>query len=113
MSGPAAIGERRRQAPSRPRLNVRALAVYFVLAYALSWAWVFPLAADHLRVVRGAGWPTHYPALFGPTVAAMLVTAWTMRRAGIRDLLARVVRCRSRCPGGWRPSVLPPSWDLR
>ena len=87
-------GERRRRAPSGPRLDVRALAVYFVLAYALSWAWVVPLAAAHLTVVRAAGWPTHYPALFGPAVAAVLVTAWTMRRAGIRDLLGRVVRYR-------------------
>ena len=54
-----AIGERRRQAPIGPRLDVRALVVFFALAYALSWAWAFPLAAAHLVVLRGAGWPTH------------------------------------------------------
>ena len=102
-----AIGERRRQAPSGPRLDVRALAVYFVLAYALSWAWVFPLAAAHLTVVRGAGWPTHYPALFGPAVAAVLVTAWSMRRPGIRDLLARVVRWR--VPLRWWLAAVSPA----
>ena len=56
-----ATGERRRQASSGSRLDVRALAVYFVLAYALSWAWVFPLAAAHLTVVRGAGWAHPLP----------------------------------------------------
>ena len=89
-----AIGERRRQAPIGPRLDVRALVVFFALTYALSWAWGFPLAAAHLVVLRGAGWPTHYPALFGPAIAAVVVTAWTMGRPGIRDLLARVARWR-------------------
>jgi hypothetical protein len=63
----------------------------FRLAYALSWARAFPLAAAHLLVLRGEGWPAHYPALFGPAIAAVAVTAWTMGRPGIGDLLARVV----------------------
>jgi len=61
----------------------------FRLAYALSWARAFPLAAAHLLVLRGEGWPAHYPALFGPAIAAVAVTAWTMGRPGIGDLLAR------------------------
>ena len=101
-----ALGERRRQAPIGPRLDVRALAVFFVLAYALSWAWAFPLAAEHVTVLRGAGWPTHYPALFGPAVAAVLVTAWTMGRPGIHDLLARMARWRVR-PRWWLAALSP------
>jgi uncharacterized protein len=86
--------KRLRSAPGGPRLDVRALAVFFALAYALSWSWVIPLAAAHQIVRRGEGWATHYPALFGPAIAAVVVTAWTMGRPGVRDLLARMVRWR-------------------
>jgi len=86
--------KRLRSAPGGPRLDVRALVVFFALAYALSWSWVIPLAAAHQIVRRGEGWPTHYPALFGPAIAAVAVTAWTMGRPGVRDLLARMVRWR-------------------
>ena len=101
-----AIGERPRQARVGPRLDVRALVVFFALAYALSWSWAFPLAAAHLVVLRGEGWPTHYPALFGPAIAAVVVTAWTMGRPGIRDLLARVARWR--VPLRWWLAALSP-----
>jgi membrane protease YdiL (CAAX protease family) len=90
----AAIGERTRQARRGARLDVKALVVFFVLAYALSWLWVIPLAAAHLVVRRGVGWPTHLPALLGPAIAALVVTAWTMGRPGLRDLGARLARWR-------------------
>jgi CAAX protease family protein len=89
-----AIDERRHPARMGPRLDVKALVVFFALAYALSWSWAFPLVAAHLVVLRGAGWPTHYPALFGPAIAAVVVTAWTLGREGVRDLLARMARWR-------------------
>jgi membrane protease YdiL (CAAX protease family) len=66
----------------------------FVLAYTVSWSWAVPLAAVHLVVRRGQGWPTHYLALFGPAIAAVVVTAWTLGRPGVRDLLARMTRWR-------------------
>lgn len=66
--------------------------VFFALAYALSWSWVIPLAAAQQVVRRGVGWPTHLPALLGPAVAAVVVTAWTMGRPGVRDLGARMAR---------------------
>ena len=68
--------------------------VFVALAYALSWSWLIPLAAAHLVVRRGVGWPTHLPALLAPAVAAVVVTAWTMGRPGVRDLAARVARWR-------------------
>ena len=88
-----AIGERQRTRGSS-RLDVRALLVFAALAYALSWSWLTPLAAAHEVVRRGAGWPTHLPALLGPAVAAVVVTAWTTGRPGLRDLGARVARWR-------------------
>ena len=88
------VGERQRAAHGGPRLDVRALVVYVALAYALSWSWVIPLAAAGLVVRRGVGWPSHLPALLGPAIAAVVVTAWTMGRPGLRDLGARLARWR-------------------
>jgi hypothetical protein len=54
-----ATGERSRAARGGSRLDVKAVVVFFVLAYVLSWSWVIPLAAAHLVVRRSVGWPTH------------------------------------------------------
>jgi hypothetical protein len=78
------------------RSGGRALVAFFVLAFALSWAWVIPLAVSHLVVDRGQGWPTHYPALFGPAVAAVLVVAGTTGRQGIAQLLQRLAGLKRR-----------------
>jgi membrane protease YdiL (CAAX protease family) len=72
--------------------------LYFVLACAISWAWVIPLAATGHTVAQGRGWPTHFPSLVGPMVAALLVTAWDAGGPGVRDLLARMARWRI----GWQ-----------
>ena len=101
-----AIGERSRAVRGGPRLDVKALVAFFVLAYALSWSWAIPLAAAHLVVRRGEGWPTHYPLLLAPAIAAVVVTAWTMGRPGVRDLLARIARWR--VPVVWWLAALSP-----
>jgi uncharacterized protein len=88
------IGERQRAERGDPRLDVRALVVFAGLAYALSWSWTIPLAAAHLVVGRGVAWPTHLPALLGPAIAAVVVTAWTLGRSRVRDLGARMARWR-------------------
>ena len=59
---------------------------------------MIPLAVTHQVVDRGQGWPTHYPALFGPAVAALLVVATTTGGRGIAELLGRMVWWRV----GWR-----------
>src|SRR3712207_3566967 len=64
------------------------LVAYFVLAYVLTW-WVYPL----LRINPLIG----LLGLFGPALAAIVVTAATEGRSGVRTLLGRVVR--------WRVSV--------
>jgi uncharacterized protein len=94
----AAAGVRSQPVQGGPRaggrLDAKALAAFFALAYALSCSWAIPLVAAHQVVLRGEGWPTHYPALLGPAIAAVVVTAWTMGRPGVRDLLARMARWR-------------------
>ena len=71
--------------------------LFVVLAYALSWAWVVPWAAGKATVVDGRGWPTHLPALLGPSLAAVVCTALAGRRA-LRDLGRSMLRWRI----GWR-----------
>jgi CAAX protease family protein len=68
----AATGARMRSAQGAARLDLKALAAFFALAYVLSWSWVIPLAAAHQVVHRSAGWPTHYPSLLGPAIAAVV-----------------------------------------
>jgi CAAX protease family protein len=74
------------------------LAVFFTLAYGISWAWVIPWAVTGHTVVQGRGWPTHFPSLLGPLLAAFIVTAWWGGAGGMRDLIARMARWRI----GWR-----------
>jgi membrane protease YdiL (CAAX protease family) len=70
------------------------LASYFVLAYALSWAYWVPLALTGAVVTAGDGSPTHFPGLLGPAIAAVVVTAVVDGRAGVRELGRRAVRWR-------------------
>ena|SRR5438876_3717325 len=51
------------------------LASFVALAYAVSWGWTFPLVAIGDVIEKGVGWPTSFPALLGPALAASVVTA--------------------------------------
>jgi membrane protease YdiL (CAAX protease family) len=79
---------------------------FVVLAYAWAWAWAWPLAASGAVVVRGDGWPTHFPALVGPAVAAVVTSALMGGRAEVGRLLARTVRWRF--PLRWWAVTLSP-----
>src|SRR5207253_1896484 len=74
-------------------------------AYVISWGWTFPFVAGDV-VKKGVGWPTILPALLGPALAAFAVTAVVWDRAGVRDLLARMVRWRM--PWRWWAATLSP-----
>ena len=82
------------------------LACFVAVAYAISWGWTFPLVAAGDVVKTGVGWPTSVPALAGPVLAALLVTAVVWGRAGLRDLLVRVARWRM--PLRWWAATLSP-----
>jgi membrane protease YdiL (CAAX protease family) len=72
-----------------------AVPIYFALAFVISWVAMalaageggFPMDPDDAALVGGA-------ALLGPTGAGILMTAWTGGKAGLRDLLRRLVRWR-------------------
>ncbi len=61
------------------------LIVFLILAFALSW-WLWPFVLSN---------PESTPMLpYGPIIAAFMVLALTQGRAGIRELLASMVRWR-------------------
>ena len=82
------------------------LAAFVATAYALSWGWTFPFVAVGDVIEQGTGWPTHFPALLGPAIAALAVTALVWGRAGVRDLLANMTRWRM--PLRWWAATLSP-----
>ena len=85
---------------------VRPIAVYALLAYAISWAWFAPLVVTGGIIRAGQGWPTHLPALLGPIVAAFIATAVWWGRRGVRDLVRRMLLVR--VPLRWWAFALSP-----
>ena len=83
--------------PSRITTTTRAfpLAVYFVLAYALSWLILVPAGLGLLPDSAGGVLPWVIP--FGPAVAAFVVTALTGGRPAVGQLLRRLVQWRVGC----------------
>ncbi len=71
------------------------LVWFFVLAYLLAWLWLLPITVTGGRVTAGQGWPTHFPALVAPLVAAVVVTARYDGAPGLADLGRRMVRVRA------------------
>ena len=61
------------------------LVEFFILAYAPTWPLIPLVSVSPL-------WG--FPALFGPTLAAVIVAAITDGRPGLRELVGRLVRWR-------------------
>jgi len=72
----------------------RKLVAYFTLAYALSWSVFVPPALARQNVIAPLAAWLHILGAFGPSVSAFVVTAATMDRAGVRDLLGQIARWR-------------------
>lgn len=71
------------------------LLVYFILAYAISWAIEIPLAASAQGWIRPPVHPAlHYLASFGPLLSALMVTIVTEGLQGIRQLFAGLLKWR-------------------
>ena len=77
--------------------------IYFALAFAVSWAGVLfvvgpggiPTTVEHLMTIG----PAMYVAMLaGPSVAGLLMTSLVSGRAGLREVLARLLKWRV----GWR-----------
>lgn len=83
---------------NQSRLSVyikqRPVTVFFVLAYLFSWTiWIY-VAWVGGKIHQGDIWPTQIPGLFGPFIAAIIVTVITSGRAGLKSLLTRVFKWR-------------------
>jgi membrane protease YdiL (CAAX protease family) len=85
----------------------KALIVYFLIAYAVSWIIEIPLALQAQRVVT---WSipnsVHYLASFGPLIAALITTWLSEGRAGLRDIVLRIFKYR--VPFVWWLAALSP-----
>lgn len=89
-----------RAATKGPRALIKRgpLASFVVLAYGWSWSWWVPLALSGAIVEPGVAAPRYVPGLFGPLVAALVVTAATDGTRGLGELLARMVPRRAQLP---------------
>jgi membrane protease YdiL (CAAX protease family) len=72
-----------------------ALALYFILAYAVSWSIEIPIAlsVQGLIQARIPLW-LHYFASFGPMTGALVLTGLTEGREGLRNLARRILKWR-------------------
>jgi len=81
-----------RAARLREVVRRHAVACFFALAYALSWADWLPMALTGQRVGTAPGGPTHFLGLLGPMMAAFIIALITGGRTTARDLAARMIR---------------------
>jgi uncharacterized protein len=84
-------------------IHRRPLVTFFVLAYALTWALIPLVSVSLVFAVLG---------LFGPALAATIVTAITEGRAGVKPLLGRVVQWRVNWPWYAVAALLPVALTL-
>ena len=65
------------------------LLTFFLLAYALSWAYWVPMVVMGLRIAPGSS-TTHFPGLLGPAIAAFLTPLLAGDYAAIKALARRL-----------------------
>jgi len=83
------------------------LLMFFVLAYALSWAVEIPLALRAQGLIAAPiPWSLHYLAAYGPLLAAIIVTALDSGQEGLRELFGRMLKWRVR-PVWWLVAFAP------
>jgi hypothetical protein len=71
------------------------LALYILIAYAVSWGIEIPLALKTLGVIKAdVPFSLHYLAAFGPFIAGIVVTWLASGREGWNRLLRRMVMWR-------------------
>lgn len=86
--------------------QLRPLLGFVALAYAISWGWGFALAATGATIKAGVGWPTSIPALAGPMLAALTLTALVGGRTALQGIVAGMRRWRM--PTRWWVATLSP-----
>jgi membrane protease YdiL (CAAX protease family) len=91
-------------------LLIHPLAAYFLLTFTISWVGALAVAAPHL--LRHEPLPIltgilMFPVmLLGPSLSAIVLTWFTARKPGLRDLFSKLLR--ARIPLRWYPPLLIP-----
>ncbi len=76
-------------------LKRHSLVAYFILTYAITWTIWSPIVASAQGWVKwNVPYALYYLGSFGPLIAALIVTALTEGRIGIRHLIRRIVKWR-------------------
>jgi CAAX protease family protein len=76
-------------------MKKHSLVVYFILAYAISWAFMLPVALSAQGIIpQEVPYGLYYLAPFGPALSAIILTAATEGRAGLGRLLSRLWKWR-------------------
>ena len=84
----------------------RPVMSFYALTVAMTWGYWLTLIAQGKQVGPGSG-TTHLPGLLAPLIAAFVITACLEGRAGIVDLLGRMVQWRSAWPWGVMAALSP------
>lgn len=85
----------------------KTLIPFFILAYALSWIWMVPLALKSQGIIQvDIPYSIHYLAAFGPMLAALLVTWKSEGQDGLKELIRRITKWRVK-PVWWLVAVAP------
>jgi len=80
-----------------PWFKRHSLILYFIIAFAFSWTIYLSLVAvKHGWTDAPIPYSLHYLASFGPTLAALIVTALTAGKEGLRELWSRMIKWRVR-----------------
>jgi membrane protease YdiL (CAAX protease family) len=90
--------------PTRTDAPPRTLVHFVGLAFLFSWGVFLPVVLEFVPVERAT--PLAIASIFGPTVAALVLTWRADGRAGLRRLLARLVRVH--VPLRWYAATLLP-----
>lgn len=88
-------------------LKKHPLLTYFILAYAFSWVFEFPLALSAQGLIqKQIPFAIHYLAAYGPMLSALIVTGWVGGWHRLRELMARMTRWNTG-PGWWLVASTP------
>jgi hypothetical protein len=76
-------------------IKKNSLVAYFILAYAISWVFMFAVAASARGWIETkVPYSLHYLASFGPMLSALIVSALTGGGAAVRRLLSGLFKWR-------------------
>lgn len=83
----------------RQWISKRPIITYYLVTLIISWGYWLTLLALGKHVEPGSS-TSHLPGLLGPLLSTMIVTTYINGKAGIAELMSRILRWRSAWPRG-------------